>query len=236
MRHAGSIVAVPALLALAACGKWGGGDDFTVELKGSPAAASAVLSAARVDGLKLFLPGITAAMSRPSDHEVLYTIPVKNHAEGKTGQSATIRFRIEPGATAGTTLVHVAADVPPIRVLMGQANMVLSEEKVEAELSKILNRLAQNPLAGQSSRDRAEPLGELLAGVAIAGNSDLQAMANQAKRDPQAFSSLFGEGLADNGALRDVPARDTRSDPDTVGYPADPPPEPEAFDHEVPVE
>jgi hypothetical protein len=222
------LIAVPFVLALAACGKMGGGEDFAVEMKSSTKSTYAVLSAAKAGDVVQFLPGLKFAMSRPSDLEVLYTIPMKAHASER--ESATILFTLDPAPDGKVTVVHVTADVPAIPMLMGKANMYLSEDKVEAELRKVLERIAKNLASGSSSPSLAEPLSDLLVSVAIAGNSDLQALANQGGAKRSGMSDLFGG--AETGEAVDVERAplDVAADPETIGRPEVVPPDQEPRD------
>ena len=205
------LAAAPLLLFLAACGGMGGGEDFTVESKASPQAMSGALAAGRVSEAAVLIPGLKADLSRPSDDEILYTIPMKGTDQEKD-RKATILLRVEPGKDGKGSLVHATVDVPLITIKMGKQTMVVSESRIESELRKAIEKMGTNVAAGSGSMTAARPLSDLLAAVAIAGNFDLDAMQKNAIENPARMADLFG-GLGEEG---DGPARDIRADPDTV--------------------
>lgn len=157
-----------AALLLAGCGK--GGEDFAVDVERSPAKVSGLLRELTFTDEQQALKGFRIATTRPGEREIVFTIPAVERPGKPTGESV-IRLTLEPVRDGAATRIHAAVDVPPVRIMMGQPNKVLSEMKVEREL-----RLALRDLS--STKD----LHALLAAVAIASNVDLQSQMNTAMK------------------------------------------------------
>jgi hypothetical protein len=151
-------------LALAACGN---DEAFTVEIAGSPGSNVASLAAIDFADASDALTGFRVNTD-VGDGVVTYSMPVVDRPGHKAGE-ATIELRLEPVAGKSATLVLARLDVPATRVMMGQANQVVSERKVALAL--------QNAL---SAADRGTAVRGLLTSVAIASNVDLQAQVNGA--------------------------------------------------------
>lgn len=167
MVRASALIGLAALL-LTGCGK--GGEDFTIETDRSPAQVIGLLREMRFTTEQQALKGFRIAMTRPGDREVVFTIPAVERPGAATGESV-IRLTLEPVRDGAATVIHAAVDVPPVRILMGQPNKVLSEFKVEKELRIALRDLSST-----------KQLHDLLAAVAIASNVQLQSQMNAALR------------------------------------------------------
>ncbi|MCC6828817.1 MAG: hypothetical protein IT550_11395 [Novosphingobium sp.] len=163
------LIGSAALLLLAGCGQ--GGEDFAVEVERSPAQVIGLLREMTFTQEQQALKGFRITMTRPNDHEIVYTIPAVERPGKPTGESV-IRLTLDPVRNGAATTIHAAVDVPPVRIMMGQPNKVLSEVKVERELRTVLRGLS-------STRD----LRSLLSAVAIASNVELQSQMNTALKN-----------------------------------------------------
>lgn len=173
------------LFALAGCG---GGEDFAVDARQSPASVVGAIGALKFDDERLVFSNLSVRTSRPSDNELRFTIPAYATPFKHTGESV-IALTLEPIDEGSATRIHASVDVPTVRVMLGRPNMVLSEEKVEGELRKALNgRVDANGVRG------------LLAALAIASNVEHQAAAIRFKQDPGAFAAagLFDGEFSDS--------------------------------------
>lgn len=177
-----------------------GGEDYTVDLAATPAAALGVLSQTDFTQERALLGSLDIRQSRPSEHELVYTIPSLSMMEQKR-EDGVVRFLLEPINGGQGTRLHVSVDVPEVRVLMGEANKVLSEEKVESELRKILDSLDRKYVSG-SSASTSKDISSLLVAVAIASNDRMQAQANDFNRDPAAYAERVGlfDDMSGDGA------------------------------------
>jgi hypothetical protein len=153
-------------LALAGCGS--GGEDFAVEIAGTPAETASALAGITFAAEKAELPGLKVSTARSGDDIVTYTIPVIDRPGHSAGE-ATVALRLESVAGKPATLVHAALDVPPTRVMMGKSNQVISEAKVATQLRRAL-----------SESDKKGAVRSLLTSVAIGSNAELQAKINGA--------------------------------------------------------
>jgi hypothetical protein len=186
IRNALSLLAL--LPVLAACGAT---EDFAVQSDRSAAQIVSGIAYFDFAAEASYLPNLAIITERPSEREIVYTIPAREIPNKQTGQS-TIRLTIEPGADGKGSMIHAVVDVPQVRVLMGEAGKALSEQKVEAELNKALT--AFNP----------GKVRELLVAIAIASNIDYQSLANTAQLPAGAASNAFdpegdGEAAFDDG-------------------------------------
>lgn len=204
------------ILALSACGS-GGGEDFAVDVKRSPNVVYARLSDIRLnDTAVAVFSGMKLHVDKSTANEVVYRIPMSSHP-GSKDDPAIIRFQLEPAGEGAMTVVHVSADVPPIRVLMGKPNMALSEAKVERELKRMLNAMAKQLATGSDSQSSTTDLSNLFVAVAVAGNFDFQSQINSANLGFMGPSALF-DGLEDSAATD--PMIDPNEEPeiDGAGY------------------
>ncbi|MCK9540533.1 MAG: hypothetical protein M0R03_00715 [Novosphingobium sp.] len=181
MRNAMQALALAALTILpSACG---GSEDFAVKLDKSPASVVGSITGLDFSEAAGAISGLSVITRRPSEFEVLYTIPVSE--PGRDAGESTIRLTLEPVEDGKATVVRADLDIKPVRMLMGKPNMVLSERKVSAELNRILkNNLGMVPLR------------DLLAAVAIASDFRLQSRFNELSRNPEMFDAMFDEADA----------------------------------------
>lgn len=189
MKHIWKAV-LPALL-VGGCGG-GGGEDFAVEVKRPVATVFASFSQVDSNYAAQIFPGLQINKSRPSDHELLYTIP------GTGAFESTFRLTFEPAAGGATTIIHVAVDVPPVRAKIEGLDKVLSEDKVEAVMKKLLESTGKSLEGGdadssESDADSSEFKGfsQLLTGVAIATNSKYMDRISEFKNDPEKMAAAM---------------------------------------------
>lgn len=204
------------ILALSACGS-GGGEDFAVDVKRAPNVVYARLGDIRLnDTAVAVFSGMKLQVDKSNANEVVYRIPMSSHP-GSREDPAIISFRFEPAGEGAMTVVHVSADVPPIRVLMGKPNMALSEAKVERELKRVLDVMAKQLATGSASQSSTADLSNLFVAVAVAGNFEFQSQINSANQGFMGTSALF-DGL-DASAATD-PMIDPNEEPgiDNAGY------------------
>ena len=170
-------VAVGSLL-LAGCGS--DKEDFAVELHRTPERVLASLASIDLDEARRTLPGLDIRKSQPDSNELVFTIPSKSF-DGKEVDQSVVHLRLEPVRDGKATVIHALVEVPATRVMMGKANMILSETKVEAALKKLLERSGQSPAYGEAGGRTSREMTELLVAVAIDSNSDLQGRINTMK-------------------------------------------------------
>jgi hypothetical protein len=201
-----SMLVLGMLPLLGACGN---GEDFAVTSSTSPAQIVGALTQFDFASEASYLPNLAITIERPAQNVVLYTIPAREIPDKQTGES-TIRLTIEPGEEGQGAIIRAAVDVPAVRVLMGEAGKELSEEKVEAELKKSLERF------------RPGEIRQLLVAVAVASNVDFQSAANTAML-PSGAASRFGQTdeVEDDFASSDAAGLDQTGfdeDPDGGGW------------------
>lgn len=176
------LAALPALL-LAGCG--GDGEDFAVEVKRPPAAVSAPLLASEISEARVVFPGLTFGRSRPSDTEILYTIP------GTGSFPATIRFQLEPLDGGQKTVIHAFVKVPAVQATIDGQKKYLSEAKIERELEQILKTTGRSLEMGSDAHIESQRLSTVLMGVAIATDEKKLARAMTLKDNPGQQRSLM---------------------------------------------
>ena len=211
MRYAGFAALAPLLLA--GCGS-GGGEDFTVEVKRPIAAVFAPLAAVNVAEARPLFAGIRVDRSRPSDNELLYTIP------GSDDVTSTVRLRLEPLRDGEATMIHASVDVPPVHAFIDGHEKVLSESKLETRLKQLLESTGRNLEMGSRSESDAMKLSGLLAAIAVATNKQYLARAVDLKSDPGRFLAMltaFEGEAADLSHERDEPM----TDPDSAEHGAE---------------
>lgn len=177
---------LPALL-LAGCGDSDGGEDFTVEIKRPVATVYAPLSAADPGLARLAFPGIAFERSRPSDTEILYTVP------GTGSFPATIRLKLEPKTDGSSqrTIVHAAVNVPKVRARIDGQDKELSEWKIERQLQSLLKSTGSSLEMGSTGQSDTERLSSLLAAIAIATNEKFLARALELRSDPAKLMGIL---------------------------------------------
>lgn len=196
------VLSIGLALALAGCGR--GSEDFTVQVSRSPAEVMALLGQVDIHELGIVISGIKLKVTRPSEGELLFSMPTSKYP-GDKGENSEILIRLEPVNDGKGTVLHVAVDVPPVPVLMGEPNMVLSEKKVEKELRKVLVSFGKHFSARQGTGGDQEELSKLLFALAVSSDSGLQAQANQLKNDPSRLEGLVDDAFADSAEVDGPP-------------------------------
>ena len=203
------IAAQPALL-LVGCDS--DGEDFSIEVKRPAAAVYAPLSAADVGLAKYAFPGITFERSRPSDTEILYTVP------GTASFPATVRLRLEPrtGSSGESTLIHASVDIPKVRAVIDGRPKELSERKVERQLSNLLDATRRSLEQGSSAQSQSAKLSSLLVAIAVGTNEKHLARALELKDSPaKLMELLLAFDSSSDQPEPDVDGREIRAvDPD----------------------
>jgi hypothetical protein len=159
------------MMGVGSVGAWAayGSDDFSVTVHRSLPETYAAFSAVHTFGGELRKYGVHRAkvtISRPSDREIVFTIPSSAEAEG-----SRIAFALSPAAN-GATLVSAAIDVPPVPMTHEGRNLVLSEAKVEAHFREAIENMARRLDAGQPVEASQQQLSKMLDMVAIASNPE----------------------------------------------------------------
>jgi len=150
------------VLGLAGCGD--AGTEVSARVPMAPADVYAALSRGSVADVAPMLPGIKVEKSRPSDNELVYTIPTPDdHAP------ATLRFRFEPLDQGTATNVVARVSTPGVKASIGGKMQMLSEKLVAGEVRKLLASLGPQS-AEESARKQ---ISALLVAVAIATNQEL---------------------------------------------------------------
>ena len=196
---------LPALLT--ACGS-GDGEDFAVDVKRTPAQVYAPLAGAETGDARLVLPGIRIERTRPSDTEILYTIP------GSGDFASTIRFQLEPQAGGAATRIHAFVHIPAVRATLDGQLKELSERKVEAAVESVVKAAARSLEMGSSATSETRELAALLTGVAIATDKTLLAKALDLRANPEKLAAILmafaapGEVQPTLATTRDTPTID----------------------------
>ncbi len=184
---------------LAGCGD-SSAEDFAIEIKRPAATVYAPLSSVDLKDARMLFPGIVVERSRPSDTEILYTIP------GSGDFPATIRFQLEPKADGATTLVHAFVHVPAVRATIDGVDKQVSEKKVEIALQGLVKATASSLEMGSGAGAESIQLSGFMAGIAIATNKTFLAKALTLKDNPSqlmgmllAFDAPRDQGTADIG-------------------------------------
>jgi len=184
MRFWGFAVLAPALL-LTACGGSSDAEDFTVEIKRPVEAVYAPLLAADVSEAQIVFPGITFQRSRPSDGEILYTIP------GSGSFPATVRLKLEAKDGGQATVVHAFVKVPEVHATIGGKEMVLSERKIENALQGLLKATGRSLEMRSSAKAETSGLSTMLLAIAVATNEKQMARALDLKNNPEKLTALL---------------------------------------------
>jgi hypothetical protein len=196
-----ALAALAALL-LAGCGG-GGGEDFTVEVRQPLASVYAPLASASIADAAPVFPGIEVRRTRPSDREILYTIP------GTASTEASVLFRLETLPDGKGTAIHTTVEVPAVQATIGGQTKVLSERKVEAALRTLLHGTGRNLEMGSGGEGDTRQLSALLLALAIGTNQKYLDQALALKDDPQGIAEILAalggppESAMDDGAPRD---------------------------------
>ena len=178
-----AILGVALVFALSACGD--GGEDFTVRIKRPAAKVMAPLSAVSIAEAKAIFPTLRVDRTRPSDLEVLYTIP------SSAGSASTIRLRFEPIENGTETVVHATVDVPDMRVNFNGGLKQLSEPKVERSIKQFLTETGRSLEAGSAGSGDSAKLSLLLTSIAIVTNEPFLRKAFEIRDDPASGAAIL---------------------------------------------
>ncbi len=202
-----SLPAAVLALLLTACG---GQEDFSVTVKKPLAAVAAHFGPVDLSAARSVFPGIAVQRSRPTDSEILYTIP------GDKGQSSTIRFQLEQ-LESGATAIHTTVDTLPVRATIGGKQMVLSEPLVEMALRGLLQEYAKELSSGAIQQSSDPAIMMLLMGLAVATNPAYLARAQKLDEDDETLSEAFAvfEPYVESEARRGDNPEQPMSDPDS---------------------
>lgn len=223
-----SLAACAALL-LTACGLIDANpEDFAVDTKASPAQVMAALSDVTLEEAELLFGKVPVTRQRPGEGRIGWTVQSSDFAD-KPGM---IALRLEPLENGQSTRIHVAISVPPVRMLMGQANMVLSEQRVEAEYRKLIERMAGRLDRCSGTGGEAAEMGRLIGAVAVAANPKLQARANDLKRNPDLIGLLGDDAVSADAPMDTAEPASQGGDEGTGGEAEEP--EPTETEEEIP--
>lgn len=170
-------------LLLASCGS--DGEDFMVEVKRPVAAVVAPFTATDLAEAQALSSGLEIRRTRPSDTEIVYTIP------GESTDSV-IRLQFEPLRGGEATLIHATVDVPPLRAKIDGVEKVLSEYKIERRLKSLIEAARSDLEMGSSAESGSQRLSVLLLGVAGATNRKYLEEVLALKDDPERVTELLG--------------------------------------------
>ncbi|WP_296675195.1 hypothetical protein [Novosphingobium sp.] len=200
LRHVGLLCT----FALSGCGISGGGEDFAVDTKASPAVVAAALSKVSFDTHEMLFGKLPIVRERPEEGALRWIIE-SSSVPGTKEDPAIIALRLEPLGSNGSTRIHATIDVPEVRIMMGEANKVLSEAKVETEFRKLIEKLTKHLDARSDTTADVDEIGSLLGAVAVSANTSLQARANYIKKD--LAGELGSVGRGDSAADREYADR-----------------------------
>lgn len=176
---------------LSACGGAGGNrEDFALETRVSPDKVVSALSQVNWSEMQLALGALPIRYDRYHDGTLGWTIQ-SSDVNRRPGEPGRIVLTLAPLDGGSSTRIGVAVAVPPVRMVLGRKDKVLSEEKVEHAIRKVLEQLTKNLDSRRDTSYSAGALGGLIAAVAVAANPGLQVRANQLQEDPRALSDLI---------------------------------------------
>lgn len=209
MRSMRALLLLP--LALAGCGGKGG-EDFQVEVKRPPAAVVAPFTGVDVREAQVLFAGLQLKRTRPSENEILYTIP------GTGGAPSTVLLRFEPLRGGEATMVHATVEVPAIQMNIDGGRKVLSEMKVERALKSLIETTADDLEMGSAGAQGIARLSQLLVSLAVATNEKYLHQALEMRDDPERLIEAlmaFGESSAD-GEMAQAEAGRPQDDPEAA--------------------
>lgn len=160
-------------------------EDFAVAIKRPVAAVYAPLLAVDVGEARIVFPGVTFVRTRPSDGEILYTIP------GDGSFPATIRLRLESQNGGKTTVVHAIVNVPKVHARIDGQDKVLSEARIERQLESLLKSTGRSLEMGSSAQAETMRLSGLLLALAVATDKNQLARAIDLKSNPSKLMELL---------------------------------------------
>lgn len=175
-----------ALLALLASGCGArGAEDFAIEVQRPVAVVFAPFSQIDTGMAGQIFPGLQVKKSRPSESELLYTIP------GDGASESTFLLTFEPTGDGAATIIHVAIDVPPVRRKIDGLDKVLSERKLEVAVERLFESAGASLGRREPSSSQLAEFSRILTGVAIATNSKYMDRINKFKSDPQTMEAAL---------------------------------------------
>lgn len=179
-------IAAALVLMLSGCGQRGT-EDFAIPVKRPVQAVYTPFSAiALPPEAQALFPGLKLEHSKPSENEVLYTIP------GDGDFPAKVLLRFESTANGKETLVHATVDVPAVHATIGGQPKVVREGLVEMQLRNILKNSVNQFQSGSSGDGARSEFTQLLAAVAIATNKSAIASAMEMVKDPTKAIAALG--------------------------------------------
>ncbi|HEY0960551.1 MAG TPA: hypothetical protein VGE05_14960 [Novosphingobium sp.] len=191
MRSMRALLLLP--LALAGCGGKGG-EDFQVEVKRPPVAVVVPFTGVDIREAQVLFPGLQVQRTRPSENEILYTIP------GTGGAPSTVLLRFEPLRGGEATVVHATVEVPAIKMNIDGARKVLSEMKVERALKSLIETTADDLEMGSAGAQGSARFSQLLLSLAVATNEKYLHQALEMRDDPERLIEAlmaFGDSSVD---------------------------------------
>ncbi len=175
---------VPLALLASGCGGTGA-EDFAIEVQRPVAAVFAPFSQIDTGIAGQIFPGLQVKQSRPSESELLYTIP------GDGVSESTFLLTFEPTGEGAATIIHVAIDVPPVRSKIDGLDKVLSERKVEAAVERLFESAGVSLEQRETGGLQLAEFSRILTGVAIATNSKYMNRISEFKSDPQKMAAAL---------------------------------------------
>ena len=200
---------------LGGCGK---GEDFAVQAAAKPAAIMAQLHAVRWDNGRMVFGDLPVRVERPGEGQIVWAFQFSLYP-GDKGQRGEIALRLEPVDQGKHTVIHGTINLPEVPVMMGEANQVLSENKVEDAVRQIVTRLAKHLEKHISTSGDVSEMGQAITAIAVIADFRTQARANEFKRHPEKLDGL-AEGLY--AAAMEKSQSDDDQDED-AGYASDTP-------------
>lgn len=176
--------ALASLLMLSACGSQD--SSFSIDLHGSPNDVLGAIDEPALNQVTSYIPEAQINRSRPSDSEVLYTMPGE-----KPGAEITIKFTLTPLASGEGTKLETALHIPDVSMNIGGVKKVLGRKLIEREMRRNLEYLADRLDSGQSTLGSRKDMGALMAALAIANHPSALARLSSASGSRELESRLL---------------------------------------------
>ena len=159
-------IALGLTLTLSGCDSEDG--SFTLPINASPSTLVNVLEDPRINEIQAELPEAKIVRSRPSDSELLYTIP-----GDEPGRDITVHFTMTPQANNTGTDLKVALHMPTIEVNGPNGRVVLKESRVEGKLRDTIGGIGKQLERREGIGNDAETYVMTLGALAIANHKSL---------------------------------------------------------------
>jgi hypothetical protein len=190
-----------AVLAAAATGcnvSRGNAEDFTVKVMRPTDVVMRPLSSLDIRDADVVFPGIAVHRSRPSNDEVLYTIPGETHG--------TVLLHFESTDAGKATVIHATVNLPATQRNPTGRKVVVSERKIVDVLERTLRNMGRNLEKGSSARSDGDRFAGVLVGIAVASNEKYldEALYLRDHPDPRAEAEIRYEQAL---AHRRIPSR-----------------------------